>query len=267
MIQLAKDSSNPTSGALGLVSIISPTYNCGRFIAETINSVLAQTYTNWEMLIVDDCSTDNTREIVEQFDDRRIKFYRLEKNNGAAVARNTALKMAQGQWIAFLDSDDLWMPDKLQKQLEFMVKNNYDFSYTEYTECDENGVIKPEYISGPRHISRYGMIAYCWPGCLTVMYNHEKVGVIQISDIKKNNDYAMWLKVCRKADCHLLQEVLAAYRRGRSGSISTHSIRNLIKWHYKLFKNAEGYNAFVASFLTLQNLVCGFFKKLHYVYK
>lgn len=267
MIQLAKDFSNPTSGALGLVSIISPTYNCGRFIAETINSVLAQTYTNWEMLIVDDCSTDNTCEIVEQFDDRRIKFYRLKKNNGAAVARNTALKMAQGQWIAFLDSDDLWMPDKLQKQLEFMVKNNYDFSYTEYSECDENGVTKPGYISGPRHISRYGMIAYCWPGCLTVMYNREKVGLIQISDIKKNNDYAMWLKACRKANCHLLPEVLAIYRRGRSGSISTHSIKNLIKWHYLLFKEAEGYNNLVSSFLTFQNLVCGFFKKHHYVHK
>lgn len=267
MIQVAKDSSNPTSGDLGLVSIISPTYNCGRFIAETINSVLAQTYTNWEMLILDDCSTDNTREIVEQFDDRRIKFYRLEKNNGAAVARNTALKMAQGQWIAFLDSDDLWMPDKLQKQLEFMVKNNYDFSYTEYSECDENGVTKPGYISGPRHISRYGMIAYCWPGCLTVMYNREKVGLIQISDIKKNNDYAMWLKACRKANCHLLPEVLAIYRRGRSGSISTHSIKNLIKWHYLLFKEAEGYNNLVSSFLTFQNLVCGFFKKHHYVHK
>lgn len=251
----------------GLVSIITPTYNCGPYIADTIECVMNQTYTNWEMLIVDDCSTDNTKEIVKKFNDPRIKYHCLPVNSGAAVARNTALKIAQGQWIAFLDSDDLWTRDKLKKQLEFMTMNNYDFSYTEYSECDENGIITPGYISGPRHISRYGMIAYCWPGCLTVMYNHEKVGLIQIPDIKKNNDYAMWLRVCRKTNCHLLPEVLATYRRGRSGSISTQSVKKLIKWHYMLFKDAEGYNAFLSSFLTLQNLACGFFKKLHYVHK
>jgi teichuronic acid biosynthesis len=251
----------------GLVSIITPTYNCGRFIAETIESVLAQSYQDWELIISDDCSTDDTVEVIRPYLERdaRIRYICNERNSGAAVTRNAALREAKGRWIAFLDSDDLWRPAKLEHQLRFMVENGYDFSYTQYSECDENGILKPGVISGPKHVSRYGMMAYCWPGCLTVMYNRDKVGLIQIADIKKNNDYAMWLKVCRKADCHLLPQILATYRRGRSGSISNLSIKNLIKWHYKLFREAEGYNPVTSSLLTLQNLACGFYKKLRYV--
>ena len=123
----------------GLVSIITPTWACAGFIAETIHSILAQTYTNWELLIQDDCSTDNTREIVEQFaqGDNRIKYECNDLKSGAAVTRNNALKRAHGRWIAFLDSDDLWLPDKLQHQLAFMTANNYAFSYHEYTEMTE----------------------------------------------------------------------------------------------------------------------------------
>lgn len=251
----------------GLVSIITPTFNCGHLIAETIRSVQAQTYTRWEMIIVDDCSSDNTRDIVTQFKDDRIKYHCLEHNSGAAVARNTALKMAQGRWIAFLDSDDLWMPEKLEHQLEFMVNNSYIFSYHNYTECDENGKQKPIRISGPKKINKLEMFAFCWPGCLTVMYEANKIGVIQIEDIKKNNDYAMWLKVSRFANCYLLNEELAIYRRGRSGSISNHSYMSLIKWHYRLFRDAEHYNALSSIFLTAVNLICGFYKKIKYVSK
>ena len=108
-----------------LVSIITPTYNCGRFIAETIESVQAQTYTNWEMIIIDDCSTDHTDEIVAMYSERdsRIKYHCLKRNSGAAIARNTALRMAVGRWIAFLDSDDLWHPEKLERQVKFMIDN------------------------------------------------------------------------------------------------------------------------------------------------
>ena len=111
------------------------------------------------------------------------------------------------------------------------------------------------------------MYAFCWPGCLTVMYDASKVGQIQIEDIKKNNDYAMWLKVCKKADCYLLDENLAKYRRGRSGSISTHSISTLIKWHYMLWQDAEKMNAISSLWYTALNLMCGFYKKVKYVKK
>lgn len=191
-----------------LVSIIMPSYNTGKFIGETINSVIDQTYINWELIIVDDCSSDNTDEIVKNIKDSRIVYLKNEKNMGAAVSRNRALREAKGKWIAFLDSDDLWKENKLEKQIKFMKDNNYYFSYTNYIEIDENGNQNGKKITGPKRITKTGMFNYCWPGCLTVMYNAEKIGLIQIEDIKKNNDYAIWLKVCKKVDCYLLDERL-----------------------------------------------------------
>ena len=123
----------------GLVSVIVPAYNCEKFIGETIASVLAQTYQNWEMIIVDDCSSDNTREIIldSAKKDSRIKYYFLQNNSGAAVARNTAMEQAEGEYMAFLDSDDVWLPEKLEKQLNFMRDNNVAFSATSYELIDE----------------------------------------------------------------------------------------------------------------------------------
>lgn len=251
-----------------LVSIIMPSYNTAGFIKETIGSVLKQSYTNWELIIVDDCSPDNTDEIVEPFlSDTRIKYLKNEQNSGAAVSRNRALREAKGKWIAFLDSDDLWMPEKLQKQIEFMKKNGYHFSYTNYAEINVDGNRNGISVTGPKIITKTGFFNYCWPGCLTVMYDAETVGLIQIADIKKNNDYAMWLKVCRKADCYLLDEELALYRRGRAGSVSTHSIKTMIGWHYKLYHEAEKQNSVISAFNTGRNMVFGFYKKKHYVVK
>ena len=122
-----------------LVSIIMPSFNTGKFIKETIDSVINQTYRNWELIIIDDCSTDNTNEVVKKINDSRIIYLKNEVNSGAAVSRNKALREAKGRWIAFLDSDDLWKNDKLEKQINFMKKNNYYFSYTDYIEIDENG--------------------------------------------------------------------------------------------------------------------------------
>lgn len=247
-----------------LVSIITPSYNTAKFISETIECVLSQTYQNWEMIIVDDCSTDDTDDIVKKFDDNRIKYFKNPKNMGAAKSRNYALNVAKGRWIAFLDSDDLWTPDKLSKQIEFMEKNNYSFTYTNYSEIDENSRKNGVFVTGPKHITKTGMFNYCWPGCLTIMYDSNVVGLIQIEDIKKNNDYAMWLKVIKKADCYLFCEKLAFYRK-RSGSISNHGFLKLIKWHYRLYRIAEKRGVITSCFLTLRNLIFGFYKKLKYV--
>ena len=249
-----------------LVSIIMPSYNTGKFIKETINSVIAQTYSNWELIIVDDCSTDNTDEIVKSINDNRIIYLKNETNSGAAISRNKALREAKGRWIAFLDSDDLWKNDKLEKQIKFMKENNCYFSYTNYIEIDENGNINGKRVTGPKKITKTGMFNYCWPGCLTVMYDANKIGLIQIEDIKKNNDYAMWLKVCKKADCYLLSEDLAMYRK-RSGSISNHSYWKLIKWHYKLYREAEHQNIIYSLFNTCRNIMFGFYKKKKYCIK
>lgn len=252
----------------GLVSIIMPSYNTAEYIAESIQSVLSQSYIDWELIVVDDCSTDNTDEVVKPYlSDERIIYLKNEMNSGAAVSRNRALREAKGKWIAFLDSDDLWTPDKLSKQINFMEEHGYSFTYTNYAEIDTDSKKNGVTVTGPKRITKCGMFNYCWPGCLTVMYYANAVGLIQIADIKKNNDYAMWLKVCKKADCYLLDEELALYRRGRTGSISTHSIRKLIGWHYKLHKEAEGQNSLIALFNTGRNLIFGFYKKKRYVKK
>ena len=286
-----------------LVSIIMPSYNTAPYIAESIRSVMAQTYTDWELIIVDDASTDSTDEVVGKFTElaevnsngchprefnchpreggdlsSKIRYLKNDRNRGAAYSRNRALREAKGRWIAFLDSDDLWAPDKLEKQIAFMEKNGYAFSYTRYEEMDENGTPTGTIVSGPKRITKTGMYNYCWPGCLTVMYDREVVGDIQIAEIQKNNDYAMWLKICRKADCYLLDENLARYRK-RTGSI-THACHperseakskdlsrhlSLIKWHYKLYREAEGMNPVVSLFNTGRNLFFGVWKKMKYV--
>lgn len=249
-----------------LISIITPSYNTAKYISQTIECVQNQTYTNWEMIIVDDCSTDNTDEVVEPYLlDKRIKYLKNEKNRGAAISRNYAIRKAKGKWIAFLDSDDLWDKEKLEKQIRFMKENNYHFSYTNYEEIEEKGKSLDLLVTGPKKITKRGMYLYCWPGCLTVMYDAKFVGLIQIKDIKKNNDYAMWLQICKKADCYLLNERLAKYRKGREGSISTQSIKTMMSWHYKLWHEIEEKNIIESICNTSLNLLFGFLKKIIYI--
>lgn len=247
-----------------LVSIIMPSYNTAKFIGKSIESVLNQTYKNWELIIVDDCSTDDTDDVIEKYDDTRIRYIKNKTNSGAAVSRNTGLNIAKGKWIAFLDSDDLWSNNKLAEQILFMEKHNHSFSYTSYREIDEHGNEIGIEVTGPKRITKKDMYRYCWPGCLTVMYDAEKVGRIQIADIKKNNDYAMWLKVIKKADCYYFDKVLAYYRK-RTGSISNQGYFKLLKWHFRLFKIADNKNSVLAFIYTVQNLIFGCWKKIRYV--
>ena len=248
-----------------LVSIIMPSYNTAQYISQSIQSVLNQTHVDWELIIVDDCSTDNTDEIVAQYlQDERIKYLKNETNSGAALSRNRALREAKGKWIAFLDSDDLWEPQKLEKQIAFMQNNGYHFSYTDYIEINEESTPNGIRVTGPKRVTKCGMYNYCWMGCLTVMYDANVVGLVQIADIKKNNDYAMWLKASQNADCYLYNEVLARYRK-RSGSISNRGYTQLIKWHYKLYREAERKSAISSLVLTARNLFFGVLKKIKYV--
>lgn len=206
-----------------LISIVTPNYNCVHFIAQTIESVLAQTYKNWEMLIVDDCSTDCSYEVALEYaeKDSRIKVIRNEKNCGAAISRNKAIELAQGEFIAFLDSDDLWMPDKLEKQITFMRDNDCDFSFCEYEHIDEENNTLHKVANVTKRLTYKKMLLHCWPGCLTVMYNQSVTGKVYAEDIKKNNDHALFLRVLKK--CHNamgIKEIMAQYRI-RRGSISS----------------------------------------------
>lgn len=250
------------------VSIVMPTYKCGRFIEESIRSVQSQTYQKWELVIVDDCSEDDTSEIVMRLktQDERINLYHNAMNSGAAVTRNAALRHAKGRWIAFLDSDDLWEPTKLEKQIKFMEENGYAFSYHEYVEIDEQDKELGIKVSGKDHVTKFDMFACCWPGCLSVMYDAEKIGLIQINDIKKNNDTAMWLKVICKADCYLLPECLGKYRR-RANSITPKPLWQRIWAHYPLFRVAEEMNPISATFWVIMNVFGNAYKKMFFVKK
>lgn len=247
----------------GLVSIVMPSYNGEKYILETIKSVQNQTYANWELLIVDDCSTDNTETVIKSVNDSRIRLLKNPKNSGAAVSRNYALREAKGKWIAFLDSDDLWYPQKLEKQLKFMTKNNLKFTYTDYRIVYPNGEKSPYVYIGPKRVTKKMMWRYCYFSTSTVMYDREYVGLVQIADVKKNNDYAMWLKIIEKADCYRYPYCLSMYCK-RENSISSGSKIKLIKHHYILFRDACELSPLLAALCTLRNLVCGVHKKLFY---
>ena len=247
----------------GLVSIIMPSYNTGLYIKYSIESVLAQSYMNWELIIVDDCSTDNTDEVVSQYlYDSRIKYLKNEKNSGAAVSRNYALREAKGKWIAFLDSDDSWHPKKLEKQIAFMQENGYTFSYTDYM-IQLNGEWLPYIYTGPRVVTRRKMYDYCYFSTITVMYDRDVIGLIQIESLRKNNDYAMWLQAIEKSNCYRFPECLSYYIK-HEGSISSVSKLKLIKWHYILYRKGLHKSKFLSVVLTARNLFYGAIKKIIY---
>ena len=230
-----------------LVSIIMPTYNCAKFIGKTIESVIAQTYENWELVIVDDCSKDNTEEVVSKYKDNRIKYYRLENNSGAAVARTEAMKKAIGSYMAFLDSDDLWKEDKIEKQLKFMKDNNYNFTCTEYEQIDEEGNKLNKVIKVKKRADYNRILLDCPVGNSTVMYNVEKLGKFEVPNIRKRNDDALWLQILKKEKyIYGMPEVLMEYRI-RSNSISSNKL-SLVKYHWQLYREIEHLSVFRSVF-------------------
>jgi glycosyltransferase involved in cell wall biosynthesis len=226
-----------------LISIITPNYNCERFIAQTIESVLAQTYKNWEMLIVDDCSTDGSYERALEYatKDSRIKVYRIERNSGAAVCRNKAIELSQGNYLAFLDSDDLWLPEKLEKQLQFMIANECDFSFTEYEHINEKGELLGVKARVIKKLTYRKMLSHCYPGCLTVMYRQDLANKIYANDIKRNNDYALFLRVLKYSENAMgMKESLAQYRI-RKKSISSNKFY-MLKPYITILHDYENLN-------------------------
>ena len=250
----------------GLVSVIMPSWNTDAYIAASIQSVISQTYRNWELLIVDDCSTDHTDDVVRPYlTDARIRYLKNEENCGAALTRNRALREAQGEWIAFLDSDDLWMPEKLEKQIGFMEKNGYVLSYHDYLKIDEDGNPLNIYVSGPDVVTRGKMYRYDYIGQLTMIYSARHFGVIQVKNIRKNNDYAIRLQLYKApgTEAHLLKETLAEYRV-RKKSISHDKITRKLKSHYDLFHFCDEKPAPAALWYSCRNMFFGVLKKWKY---
>lgn len=231
---------NSTNNNMDLVSIITPTYNSEKYIKETINSVLSQTYQNWEMIIVDDCSTDNTVRIIEEEMEKnsRIRFIQLQENQGAAVARNTAINYANGRYIAFLDSDDLWEMNKLEVQVSFMNMNNIPFSYTSYKIINENGEETGKVVNVPEKIDYNQLLKNTIIGCLTVMLDINKFGRVQMPNMRTRQDTALWLSILKQGYiAYGIQQPLAKYRK-KSGSISSNKLK-MAKQNWKLYREIE----------------------------
>lgn len=194
-------------------SIIMPAYNSARFIGDSIRSVLAQTYTDWELLIVDDCSTDKTAEIVASFNDLRIYYQCNTHNLGAAETRNQALQIAKGRYIAFLDSDDLWTPDKLEKQIAFMERHEYAFTFSDYRIIQEDGTSTEKVLHMPASLSYHQYLRNTAIGCLTVVIDRSKTGDFLMPNIKSSHDMALWLLIMRRGfKAYALPECMASYR-------------------------------------------------------
>lgn len=212
------------------------------YIAQSIRSVQNQTYRNWELIVADDNSTDGTVDTVRSIaaDDNRIQLLETDINLGPAAARNRAINAARGDYIAFLDSDDIWFPDKLRRQISFMEQTGYDFTYTAYEKINERGDRLGVVISAPKSVNYSSMLYQGDPiGNLTVVYNTEKLGKFYVPDIKKRNDYALWLKIMHDCDrAYGLNEVLASYRV-RAGSISSTRKSELLKYYWKLYHDIE----------------------------
>ena len=258
----------PTSH-LPLVSIITPLYNTENYITTTLKSIQEQTYTHWEHIIVNDCSTDNSLHIVEEFakKDTRIKVVTLSRNSGAAQSRNKATELATGDYIAFLDADDLWHPEKLEKQLQYMQENNAAVSYTNYVQINEAGEPLGKRIKALPSLTHQKQHTNNYIGNLTGIYKAVEIGKIIAPNIRKRQDWAVWLEAIKKSNRPALglQEDLAYYRI-REGSISSNKL-NLVKYNFKFYKEYLGYSWIKSVFCLLRFFYEYFFVRTKWIEK
>lgn len=239
----------------------------GRYVKETIESVLAQTYQNWELIFLDDKSKDDTiRQMMDYIQDERFKVTQNSRSQGSAVSMNSALRDARGRWIAFLNIGDLWEPTKLEKQIAFMESNGYAFSYTKYCYINMKGEVRGDMMGGLDVVTYKDLTKCCWMGYLTVMYDAEKLGRFQVRNIMEHNDFALWMEVSERSDCYLLPDCLASHRVKHS-LYSPLPMFDKVRWRYEVFHTAEGLNPVLSIWLTIRNMIGGFVKKVKYVEK
>lgn len=221
------------------ISVVLPLFNAKETISRSVLSVQSQTIEDWELIIIDDCSTDSSIIIVEELakSDSRIKILRLNSNSGAAVARNAGIREAQGRYIAFLDSDDIWLPEKLERQLEFMRKTGAPFIFSAYRKVDELGGFVGV-MGVPKKVSYHALLKSCVIGCLTAMYDTHIFGKVEMPLIRKRQDLGLWLKLLKLTDYAYGQnEVLAEYTV-RKGSISSDK-KSASYFQWKLYRDIE----------------------------
>lgn len=246
-----------------LVSIITPSYNSALLIVPTIKSVISQSIGDWEMIIVDDCSCDNSVEVIRSFADQdpRIKLIQLAENSGAAVARNTAIEAASGRYIAFLDSDDAWLPNKLEKQIAFMQENNYPFTFAAYDKVNESDKIFG-HVGVPSKVAYSDLLKSCSIGCLTAIYDTEYFGKVYMPLIRKRQDLGLWLKLLKKTKyAYGLNETLGLYKV-RSDSISANK-KSAALFTWRLYRDVEQINLLKSIYYFSNYAVRGLLRTKH----
>lgn len=234
-----------------LVSIIIPVYNAEKFLADTINTVLDQTYTNWELILVNDCSKDKSLDIINKYvkKDKRIRLYNNETNSKAAISRNNGIKLAKGKYICFLDSDDKWEKEKLEKQLKFMKKFDCEFSFTSYEFADEKCIPNGKQVHVPKKINYKQALKNTTIWTSTVMFDMTKLSKkdIYMPNVARGQDTATWWKVLKKIDyAYGLDEILSYYRRSE-GTLSSNKLVAL-KRTWNLYRNVEHLNIIKSSY-------------------
>lgn len=225
-----------------IVSIITPVYNSEKYLKDTIESVIMQDYENWELIIIDDSSTDNSRAIVKSYmlKDERIHLILLSENSGVANARNVGMKASRGRYIAFLDSDDLWYPDKLSQQVTFMKTHNYYFTYSNYDLINDQGNKLNKEIKAPLHLDYKDLLRGNPIGCLTVMIDCENIKSIEMPTIR-HEDYATWLNIVKNGvEAFGINKSLALYRKANN-SLSSNKFK-AIKWTWNIYRKNQQLN-------------------------
>lgn len=228
-----------------LVSIITPCYNSAKTIGLTIDSVISQTYVDWELIIVDDCSVDNSLDVINSKlrDDLKITVIPLKNNVGAAEARNIALRKAKGRYIAFLDSDDIWISTKLRTQILFMSSNRYAFSFTSYQVISEDGKKYLKVINAPKQIDYYQYLKNTIIGCLTVIVDRDTIGYFEMPNIRSSHDMALWLNLLKRGyKAYGLNEVLGYYRSVDNSNSAKKGKAALDVW--RVYRKIEGLSFF-----------------------
>jgi len=241
------------------VSIITPCYNSSEFIEETIKSVLAQTFQDWEWLITDDKSSDNTAEIIKKYNDPRIKLQILEQNGGAGNARNKSLERASGRYITFLDSDDYWEPLFLERMIGFMEENKAELAYSSYARCDEHLVPILKDFQADVEVTFDNLLKTCRLSLLSSMYDSQRVGKFFFPTESKREDHVMWLNLLKKIPMGKpIQETLAKYRM-REGSVSRKK-KDIIKDQYLVYREFMGFSVVKSLYYTCLWAMNGFMK-------
>lgn len=223
-----------------IVSIITPCYNASSYISFTIESALKQTYPNWELIIVDDCSTDNSSDIIKQFisGDTRIKYFKTDNPSGSPVLpRNIGIEKATGRYIAFLDSDDIWLPTKLEEQLKLFKDDKTAVAFSNYEKMNEAGDRNQRIIIAPKETNYHNLLKGNVIGNLTGIYDTEKVGKVYCQDIR-HEDYVLWLSILKKGYLAKNTNTVTALYRVRENSVSSNKLK-ILSWQWNILRNVE----------------------------